>query len=144
MLLTIRQAKMDDVDALLVLTAQLGYQSTRCELAYRLEVILSSDKHRALVFQNNETLVVGWIVIEQRITLEGGDRAEITGLVVHDLARGQGVGKQLVQAAISWAHSKGLNKVAVSSNAQREGSHHFYKQMGFKQKKTSIQYIKYI
>ncbi|TQF70681.1 GNAT family N-acetyltransferase [Pseudoalteromonas luteoviolacea] len=122
----------------------MGYHSTEGELAKRLAKLLSSDKYKVLVAQNENTLVLGWVVIEHRLTLEGGDRAEITGLVVSDSARGLGVGKQLVQSVLEWAKARQLDKVIVSSNVNRDGLHQFYKQIGFAERKTSKQYIKYL
>ncbi|KZN39762.1 hypothetical protein N474_17435 [Pseudoalteromonas luteoviolacea CPMOR-2] len=142
--LIVRQATMDDTEKLTELTSQLGYHSTEGELAKRLAKLLSSDKYKVLVAQNENTLVLGWVVIEHRLTLEGGDRAEITGLVVSDSARGLGVGKQLVQSVLEWAKARQLDKVIVSSNVNRDGSHQFYKQIGFAERKTSKQYIKYL
>ncbi|MCF2859485.1 GNAT family N-acetyltransferase [Pseudoalteromonas sp. SMS1] len=144
MALTVRPAQMKDVAALTELTSQLGYHSTQSELTQRLAMITASNKHMALVAHAEDVWLLGWVVIEHRVTLESGERAEITGLVVSDKARGQGVGKRLVQNAIEWAKAQSLNKVMVSSNITRDGSHHFYRQIGFIERKTSKQYIKQI
>ncbi|MBQ4809732.1 hypothetical protein A7985_04370 [Pseudoalteromonas luteoviolacea] len=140
----VRQAQCDDVNALAKLTEQLGYKGNPNEIGTRLKVILASEQHGIFVAENFEGSVVGWIVAERRLTLTSGMTVEITGLVVASTSRGQGLGKLLVQKTLAWAREIGLDKVSVSSNINRDGSHHFYKHLGFEQLKTSIKYIKYI
>ncbi len=63
------------------------------------------------------------------------DKAEITGLVVSELARRKGLAKRLVQAAMDWANARSMKCLVVRSNILRDASHQFYPSVGFKLKK---------
>jgi GNAT superfamily N-acetyltransferase len=93
-----------------------------------------------LVASNERNQICGWLVVEKRISLEAGFKAEITGLVVSEQCRRFGVGKKLVQAAIDWANGSKLQRMVVRSNIQREESHEFYQNMGFAFKKSAHNY----
>lgn len=79
--------------------------------------------------------------MEQEL-LDSGRRAEITGLVVDESARGQGVGRRLVEGVEAWATGRGLGVLAVRSNVMRSESHPFYERMGFARVKTQHAYRK--
>ena len=74
--------------------------------------------------------------------LESGERVEIVGLVVDEIARRKGIGRALVSAVESWAASKGLSAVFVRSNISRGEAHEFYAGVGFARTKTQHAYVK--
>jgi GNAT superfamily N-acetyltransferase len=84
----------------------------------------------------------GWVVVERRVSLESGEKAEITGLVVTRSARREGIGKALVSFAEQWSAQLGLSSVRVRSNVARTESHDFYQHLGFMRKKTQHVYEK--
>jgi GNAT superfamily N-acetyltransferase len=86
--------------------------------------------------------VVGWIHGAEQELLDSGRRCEITGLVVDPPARGQGVGRRLVEAVEAWAAARGLGQLAVRSNIIRVESHPFYERLGFVRAKTQHAYRK--
>src|SRR5947209_6629611 len=45
--------------------------------------------------------------------------------------QGQGVGKIMMQSAMQEAKKNSCYKLVLSSNAKREGAHHFYDSLGF-------------
>jgi GNAT superfamily N-acetyltransferase len=82
------------------------------------------------------------MVVERRVSLESGEAAEITGLVVAASARRTGVGKALVSSAEQWTARQGLTAIRVRSNITRAESHPFYERLGFLRKKTQHTYEK--
>ena len=108
------------------LTNELGYMVDEEKTKEWLSFLLRSENHCVLIALNSSKSVCGWIVIEKRISLEAGLKAEITGLIVGEEYRRYGIGQKLVSAAISWAKILKLTKVVVRSNVQREESHVFY------------------
>jgi GNAT superfamily N-acetyltransferase len=138
--ITINQAQLNNHIAITNLTHELGYSTTEDQTYEWLSYLLRSKDHQVFVATTDNGTLCGWIVVEKRISLEAGFKAEITGLVVGASFRRFGVGKQLVAAAISWVHELKLQKLVVRSNIQREDSHEFYKDIGFSFKKSAHNY----
>jgi GNAT superfamily N-acetyltransferase len=138
--ISVCEAKIENAAEISGLTTELGYTANEESTKEWLSYLLDSEKHGVLIALNELNVVYGWIVIEKRISLEAGFKAEITGLIVGEKFRRFGVGKKLISAAIHWAKGENLTKVVVRSNVQREESHVFYRNIGFKFKKTAHNY----
>lgn len=132
----VRLAHLNDAAAINTLTAVLGYAATLDQTTTWLAELVESLQHAVYVAER-EQQVYGWLVVERRLSLESGYKAQITGLVVAEEAQRCGLGQQLVAAAKEWARQQGLTSLTVSSNIQRDGSHRFYQALGFKLCKTS-------
>lgn len=132
----IRPAGEADLDALAVLSGELGYPVSPAELLPRLRSVLERPDHRLLVAQAADA-VVGWAHGLMRYMLEEPPHAFVGGLVVKDGQRGQHIGEQLMQALEAWARSLGANEVHVYSNVIRERAHRFYVRVGYEHFKTS-------
>lgn len=137
----IRRAQIGDTAEMTRLSAQLGYPLSPGEMKRRLANLLANERHFVAIATRGE-LVLGWMHVEHRSTLEGGERAELMGLVVEASTRRQGLGRELVDAAERWAASRGLPPLTVRSNAARELSHPFYEALGYSREKTQHVYRK--
>lgn len=122
------------------LTQELGYSASEQQTSEWLSYLIASPIHQAYVAVNQSQQICGWVVVEKNITLEGGFKAEITGLVVGQAFRRLGVGQLMVMQVKRWAKEQGLSRLVVRSNAAREESHDFYQGIGFVRKKTSHTY----
>ena len=122
------------------LTRELGYGANECQTKDWLGYLINSNAHAVFVALNNDQTVCGWVVVEKRMSLETGFKAEITGLIVGEKYRHCGVGQALVSAALGWAKELHLAKMVVRSNVQRQESHGFYKHFGFDLTKTAHHY----
>jgi GNAT superfamily N-acetyltransferase len=138
--ITICEATVEHARDIAALTTELGYAANEFQTKEWLDYLLSSENHSVIVAMNDAKSVCGWVVIERRMSLETGFKAEITGLVVSEKYRRFGVGKKLVSSAAGWAKDLGLTKVVVRSNVKREESHVFYQNIGFTFKKTAHNY----
>ena len=67
-----------------------------------------------------------------------GIRAWIEDVVVDASARGQGVGKALIQAAIEKSHDFGARTLDLTSNPERESAHRLYEGAGFSVRTTKV------
>ncbi|WP_353667898.1 GNAT family N-acetyltransferase [Marinomonas sp. THO17] len=134
-------ASLKHSDDITNLTQTLGYDANREETAHWLNALIHSPLHHVFVVVC-EDKVSAWLVVEKRLFLESGFKAEITGLVVGENYRRHGLAKALVSAAEGWAKQQGLAKLVVRSNISREASHLFYPAMGFHCSKTSHVYVK--
>jgi GNAT superfamily N-acetyltransferase len=125
------------------LAGELGYPMSTAEMARRLDVLLPSERHHIAVAADGDHLL-GWVHVEHRFSLEGGDRAELMGLVVDSSARRRGLGRELVEVAENWARTRGIAAVTVRSNAARDLSHPFYEALGYAREKTQHVYRKVV
>jgi GNAT superfamily N-acetyltransferase len=137
----IRKVRLDDATEMARLSGELGYPLTADEMGIRLAVLLPEERHLVVVAAEGPSLH-GWAHVEHRFTLEGGDRAELMGLVVDARARGQGMGRKLVEMVEAWTIARGLSGVTVRSNETRAESHPFYEALGYKRRKTQHVYTK--
>lgn len=139
----IREARPADAGEMSRLAAELGYPMSSGEMTRRMARLLSDPRHCIVVATSGAgDRLLGWMHVEHRISLEGGERGELMGLVVDMTARRSGVGRKLVSAAEDWVAAKGLRELVVRSNIARELSHPFYEALGFARAKTQHVYAK--
>jgi len=124
---TIELASAADVDALAVLSGELGYPATSAQVASRLADFPAD--HRVWVARTDG--VVGWIhaYVARHLVLD--PYVEIGGLVVGEGERGRGIGPRLIEQACEWARALGCDRVGVHSNVVRADAHRFYEREGF-------------
>ena len=127
----VRTAGKNDVEAVARLAGELGYTSTGAQVRKRLDLIDGDPQHATFVAVAGDGTVVGWIQLSRICSLEADPRAEITGLVVDSMHRGDGVGRLLVERGEAWARERGLTTMGVHSNVVRERAHTFYLRLGY-------------
>jgi GNAT superfamily N-acetyltransferase len=131
--LTAREATMDDVAAITMLSNQLGYSMTEASTKQNLEAIRGEKNEMVLVAICNET-VAGWMHVFRTVRLESGAFFEIGGLVVAEKFRRKGIGRLLINEARSWCSQNPL-ALRVRCNVKRKEAHDFYKSLGFLESK---------
>ncbi len=67
-----------------------------------------------------------------------GTRAWIEDVVVDLSSRGKGVGKSLLKEALSFAHSKNVKTVDLTSRPSRESANKLYQNLGFELRDTNV------
>jgi GNAT superfamily N-acetyltransferase len=137
----IRRAQIADAAEMARLAGELGYPMSPEELIRRLAVLLPNERHYVAVAASDDGLL-GWMHVEHRSSLEGGDRAELMGLVVDSRARRRGLGRELLDVAERWTLARGLPSLTVRSNVARDLSHPFYESLGYVRSKTQHVYSK--
>lgn len=123
------------------LCAELGYPVEESAVLARVRQI-AGDPNRAVLVACVDEAVVAWIDLSVEYHLQSEPAALIGGLVVSEAARGQGIGRQLCQAAEAWAQGRGIARMRVRSNAIRERAHAFYLRDGYRRVKTSAVFEK--
>ncbi len=141
-MITIRSASRNDIPTLARLCDQLGYPSKESEIESRLENLTTLSGHIVLVAVLSSGEVVGWTHGAIRKLLIIPPHVELGGLVVDESQRGQGIGEKLMSAIEAWAVGQGINTIYVRSNLIRKDAHRFYENLGYKQVKTSLTFIK--
>lgn len=137
----VRRAALTDAAEMARLAAELGYPMSAAEMTRRLALLLPNERHHVAVAASGDRLL-GWMHVEHRSSLEGGDRAELMGLVIDATVRRRGLGRELLDVAENWALSRGMSTLTVRSNAARASSHPFYESLGYTRSKTQHVYTK--
>jgi GNAT superfamily N-acetyltransferase len=137
----IRPIREEDAPTVAVLCKQLGYPADIPDVLARVRQI-AADPNRTVLVAGVNDAVVGWIDLSIEYHLQSEPVALIGGLVVAEAVRGQGIGRQLCQAAEAWARGRGMTRIRVRSNAIRERAHAFYLRDGYARVKTSAVFEK--
>ena len=96
---------------------------------------ITTDPNQELVVITGETdKIIGTLQLSfiQYLTYQGGIRAQIEAVRVHEDHRGKGIGKQLFEWAINRAKEKGAHVAQLTTDKKRPDALKFYEQLGFK------------
>lgn len=128
----IRLAHTTDASAVEELLHQLGYpQAGAATTAARIQT-WGDDPSSAAYVADADGDLLGLVAVHICPFFErAGSWGRIVALIVSGPARGQGVGRQLVAAAESFAASRGCMRMEVSSGDHRQDAHEFYRRCGY-------------
>lgn len=139
--LIIRRAKLKDLSAIVELLAndELGrlrenYKTPLPEQYLNaLDKINSDQNQELLVMVNDSGAVIGTLQLSfiQYLTYQGGIRAQIEAVRVHENYRNKGIGQKLIQRAINSAQQKGAHVVQLTTDKKRHEALKFYEKLGF-------------
>ncbi|SDE64715.1 transcriptional regulator [Pricia antarctica] len=140
-MLTIREAKKKDVPSIVSLIANdtLGqlredYRDPLPEKYYDAYKNIFADPNQELmVMETQSGQIIGALQLSfiQYLTYQGGIRAQIEAVRVHEDYRGQGIGQQLFQWAIQRAKEKKAHLVQLTTDKKRSKALKFYENLGF-------------
>jgi GNAT superfamily N-acetyltransferase len=132
----IRPLRADDATAAAALSGQFGYPVAADVMRERIER-LAQTPGQALFGADDGGRLAGWIHLREEESLEAGLAPVISGLVVDESRRSEGIGALLLRAGEEWARSRGHHRLRVRSNVERERALRFYLREGYREKKTS-------
>ena len=115
--------------------------ATMQDVEQRFREIEASHDYRILIAEDRAShriVATGTLFVERKFIHGCGKVGHIEDVVVDASCRGQGVGKQLIEALMQWAQDKGCYKVILDC---AEGNAGFYEKCGMRQKE--IQMVKY-
>jgi GNAT superfamily N-acetyltransferase len=127
----IRNAAINDASDISCLSEQLGYPASEAFIKDQLNAVSNSDDNIAYVAVVPDGQISAWIHAHKSQSIQSGARAEISGFIVSEGFRGNGVGTKLLEAVEKWAIQNQLPKLRVRSNSEREGAKKFYTNKGF-------------
>ena len=136
--ISIRAAELKDASDLVGLSSQLGQAVTVA--AVERYLARPPQPEHCLLVATLAGRAVGWLEAEPRATLPSGRWAEVTGFVVEEVLRGQGVGSTLLRSARAWAKGLGLTRMRVRTRVERAQAAHFYEKEGFRLQKQQRVY----
>ncbi|MFN0255484.1 GNAT family N-acetyltransferase [Pedobacter ureilyticus] len=115
---------------ILSLSEQLGYGNNFEMLLGRLQEIIPLKDH-AIFVAKAEGKIVGWLHCLICLRVESPLFVEVTGLVVDENARGQQIGKNLIETSKKWSQNRGISTIRIRCNVLRTETHKFYQALGF-------------
>ncbi|MBU2976366.1 MULTISPECIES: GNAT family N-acetyltransferase [unclassified Zobellia] len=137
----IRKATESDLPAIVQLLAndKLGklredYKVPLPQKYYDAFNAINGDKNQELmVFVNETEQVIGTMQLSfiPYLTYQGGVRAQIEAVRVHEDYRSKGIGRQLFKWAIQRAGEKGAHVVQLTTDKKRPDALKFYQNLGF-------------
>jgi len=102
---------------------------------------LLKDDHTQIIVCKDAGKIIGMgsVVV---INIPTGLTARIEDVVVDEVYRGKGVGRQLMLELINCAQSQGALSIELTSRPQREAANALYQKLGFQRKDTNVYRMK--
>jgi GNAT superfamily N-acetyltransferase len=136
-----RQARREDLPEIVRMLADdfLGatrerYENPLPESYIRAFEEIEADKNNELIVAEIDGAIVGTLQITftPSVSFQGGKRATVESVRVDGKYRGQGIGKKLMEWAITRAREENCLALQLTTNAERADAHRFYENLGFK------------
>lgn len=138
----IRKAETTDLIAIVEMIANDKLGSKREDFQIPLpkkyneafERIAADPYQELVVLENADHKVIGTLQLSfvQYLTYQGGIRAQIEQVRIHESQRGKGLGKLLFNWAIDRAKQRGAHLVQLTTDKKRPDALRFYESLGFK------------
>jgi GNAT superfamily N-acetyltransferase len=127
----IREATVNDAQAIVSLLAQLGYADTHAFMQERIQELLKNPDALLFCYESEGSVValLSLHVIPQIALL--GSFLRISYFVVDEKARSLKIGAKLEALASRIAKEKGCNRIEVHCHEKRKEAHRFYERQGF-------------
>jgi GNAT superfamily N-acetyltransferase len=136
-----RLARPADAGELVGLVEELGHPTPLVAVQTRLARLLEC-RDQAVFVADAEGELLGWVHVQEFLSLASDPAGLVTGLVVDPAARRRGLGRGLMAAAEGWARARGLGSLRLRARAQRTAAHEFYRRLGFELAKRQLQFTK--
>jgi len=94
--------------------------------------MLADESQQLLVLEHEYRLVATWLLsITRNLSRDARPFAVIENIVTHEEYRGQGFGKQVIDAAVDIAEERDCYKVMLLTGTEEEWKLQFYEDCGF-------------
>ncbi len=138
----IRNIKKQDIESLVQMCSDIGYEVRYEILSARLNDVAKYRNSSILVAADSRNNPVGWIQLELSNFIFSEKSCNILGLYVEKKYRGLKVGRMLMEKAVEWAEENKCSGLQIFSDITRIDSHDFYLHQNFKLNKTQQTYYK--
>ncbi|MFZ7103070.1 MAG: GNAT family N-acetyltransferase [Peptococcaceae bacterium] len=130
-MMVIREAVLEDVQDVVELALDMGYEITK-------EGIMPVLKHHIdnpdyyLLIADDAGRVVGMVGFNIKYYLHREKPVLYVGsMVVREALRGKGIGRKLMEKVEEIARRRNSNSIQLNSNKRRKAAHQFYEKLGF-------------
>lgn len=132
----VRELTKGDVETIMPLMIQLGYELNIDDLRTRFDLISAFNGH-VILGAEKDGLLAGFCHVYARPALEKPPEAVVQSLVVDGSERKSGIGRALMDAVEDFARAQGFASVALYSQVERKDAHAFYASLGYELIATS-------
>ena len=136
-----RPARPADAERLVGLVEELGCPTPLVGVEMRLARLLARPDQAVFVAEEGGELL-GWIHVQEFLSLASDPAGLVTGLVVDPAARRRGLGRGLIGAAEDWSRARGLTSSRLRARVARKEAHAFYQRLGYTLAKKQLQFRK--
>jgi GNAT superfamily N-acetyltransferase len=146
--MTVRPVKSTDRDVWIQMRAALWPEQSETELSIEADNFLRASKSSLLtavfVHEDAQDHLTGFIELFIRNVAEGcdGPAPHVEGWYVSPDSRNRGVGRALMDAAETWARSRGFNELASDTTVDNELSQRVHQRLGFAITERSVHFRK--
>jgi ribosomal protein S18 acetylase RimI-like enzyme len=136
-----RKAQITDLKAIVALLAddKLGHSREQSSNDLSQQYIdafnaINKDPNQYLIVLCIGTKIIGTChcTLMPSPTFTGSTRMQIEAVRVHSDVRGQNIGQQMMELAMSWGKEHGAKIVQLTTNKERPEALRFYEKLGFK------------
>jgi len=99
------------------------------------EIINSECSHLFIASEDNQIFGMLTLIV---FNIPTGTRAWVEDVVVSETARGKGVGKALISAAIDTSNKLGAKTTDLTSRPSRDAANRLYQKCGFSKRATNV------
>lgn len=94
---------------------------------------LRKDPNQFVMVAVRDDRVIGTLqlTVIPGLSRRGSTRSVIEGVRVHNSARGEGIGEQMIRWAVEESARQGCQLVQLTSDKARPDAHRFYERLGF-------------
>jgi GNAT superfamily N-acetyltransferase len=149
----IRPVQLDDADALANLILDLGWfqryfegaspDETQARVAHKLRLALDGDSHAVYVAENLAGQIEGYVAVHWLPYLFlPGPEGFISELFVREAARGQGLGRRLLEQVKEVAAARGCSRLSLLNMRPRESYQRgFYNKQGWTERPDAANFV---
>lgn len=128
----IRDAEIKDIDRMLLLLKQLGYEQSKSIFTENFKFFTAKDEYHIFVAEI-DMKAAGMIAIStSHYIIAKKIRIEIEALVVDEQYRRQGIASALIKHVENYAKRNAPAVIQLVSNVIRSSAHEFYRSLGYK------------
>ena len=136
-MIIVEEAKQSDIDALVPLLGSLFAQEAEfnadpSKQAAGLKLILDDSSIGQILVARKDGIVIGMVNLLFTVSTALGQRVAILDdLIVSPSARGDGAGKRLMDAAISYCNERAFARVSLQTDVDNHLAQRLYESRGF-------------
>lgn len=131
--MAIRRANSEDINTIISLLNQLGYQGTEEFMEGKLQRLINHLDEELVVWEeSNQVVALMSIHFIPQLALEG-DFARISYFSVDNTVRSNGIGKLLEEYCTGLAKDRKCDRIEVHCHQRRKDAHRFYFRQGYEE-----------
>jgi GNAT superfamily N-acetyltransferase len=127
------------LDQLAELNTSAGMLASTAQVRSRLASI--SDEDRLILALQGDYLI-GYAHLRVARDLVNDETAEVVAIIVRSSHRRRGVGRQLINAAETWAQQSGRARLLLRTEVVRTEAHAFFIALGYEQHATTVDFVR--